>query len=57
MVIKKIGKTGSPPFLQLADSIGISGDLGEVKTGSEHRKETINTIKTIAYDVKLGTKK
>ena len=46
MIIKKIGKTGSPPFLQLEDSIGVSGDLGEVKTGSEYRKEMINTIKT-----------
>lgn len=46
MSIQKIGKAGSPPFLQLEDSIGVSGDLGEVKTGSEYRKETINTIKT-----------
>lgn len=46
MSIQKIGKTGSPPFLKLEDSIGVSGDLGEVKTGSEYRKETINTIKT-----------
>ena len=46
MAIQKIGKAGSPPFLQLEDSIGVSGDLGEVKTGSEYRKETINTIKT-----------
>ncbi|MBA7499088.1 hypothetical protein ES704_01828 [subsurface metagenome] len=46
MIIKKIGKAGSPPFLQLEDSMGVSGDLGEVKTGKEYRKETINTIKT-----------
>lgn len=46
MALKKIGKTGSPPFLQLEDSIGVSGDLGEVKTGTKYRKETINTIKT-----------
>lgn len=46
MAIRKIGKAGSPPFLQLVDSIGVSGDLGEVKTGSKYRKETINTIKT-----------
>lgn len=45
MSIKKIGKTGSPPFLQLADSIGVSGDLGEVKTGSDYRKGMIDTIK------------
>ena len=46
MVIKKIGKTGSPPFLQLEDSISVSGDLGEVKTGKEYRRNMINTIKT-----------
>ena len=46
MTLKKIGKTGSPPFLQLEGSTGVSGDLGEVKTGSEYRKDTINTIKT-----------
>jgi len=46
MTLKKIRKTGSPPFLELEHSIGISGDLGEVKTGSKYRKETINTIKT-----------
>jgi len=44
--MEKIGKTGSPPFLQLADSIGVSGNLGEIRTGSKYRKETINTIKT-----------
>ena len=46
MIIKKIGKTGSPPFLQLEDSIGVSGNLGEVKTGNKYRKDTINAIKT-----------
>jgi len=46
MTLKKIGKTGSPPFLQLEGSIGVSGDLGDLKTGSKYRKETINTIKT-----------
>ena len=45
MSIQKIGKTGSPPFLQLEDSIGVSGDLGEVKTGSNYRKGMIDTIK------------
>ena len=46
MTLEKLGKTGSPPFLQLEGSIGVSGDLGELKTGSKYRKETINTIKT-----------
>lgn len=46
MTVEKIGKTGSPPFLQLADSIGVSGNLGEIRTGSKYRKETINKIKT-----------
>jgi len=46
MTMEKIGKTGSPPFLQLADSIGVSGNLGEIRTGSRYRKETINTIIT-----------
>lgn len=46
MIMKKIGKAGSPPFLQLEGSIGVFGDLGEAKTGKEYRKETINTIKT-----------
>jgi len=46
MSVKKIGKTGSPPFLQLTDSIGVSGNLGEIRTGSKYRKETIDTIKT-----------
>ena len=46
MSVEKIGKTGSPPFLQLTDSIGVSGNLGEIRTGSRYRKETINTIKT-----------
>ena len=45
MSLKKFGKSGSPPFLQLEGSIGGSGDLGEIKTGSKYRKETINTIK------------
>jgi len=45
MSVEKIGKTGSPPFLQLADSIGVSANLGEVRAGSKYRKETINTIK------------
>ena len=45
MAIKKIGKTGSPPFLQLEGSYGVSGDLGEVKTGSDYRKDMIDTIK------------
>jgi len=42
---KKIGKTGSPPFLRLEDSEGFSGDLGEVKTGTTYRKDMIDTIK------------
>ena len=46
MSIEKIGKTGSPPFLQLEDSAGVSGNLGKVKTGNEYRKDTINEIKT-----------
>ena len=46
MSVEKIGKTGSPPFLQLTDSIGVSGNLGEIRTGSRYRKEMINTIKT-----------
>ncbi len=46
MSVEKIGKTGSSPFLQLTDSIGVSGNLGEIRTGSRYRKETINTIKT-----------
>jgi len=46
MSMEKIGKTGSPPFLQLTDSIGVSGNLGEVRTGSRYRKETIDTIRT-----------
>ncbi|GAI37775.1 unnamed protein product, partial [marine sediment metagenome] len=45
MIIKKIGKTGSPPFLRLEDSYGFSGDLGEVKTGIKYRKGMIDTIK------------
>jgi len=44
--MEKIGKTGSPPFLQLTDSIGVSGNLGEIRTGSRYRKETIDTIRT-----------
>ena len=43
MAIKKLGKTGSPPFLQLVDSLGVSVDLGEIKTGSKFRNETIKT--------------
>jgi Holliday junction resolvase RusA-like endonuclease len=46
MSVERIGKTGSPPFLQLTDSIGVSGSLGEIRTGSRYRKATINTIKT-----------
>ncbi|MFC2016929.1 RusA family crossover junction endodeoxyribonuclease [Chloroflexota bacterium] len=46
MIVKKIGKTGSPPFLQLEDSIVVSGNLGELKTGDKYRKDTINVIKT-----------
>ena len=45
MIIKKIGKTGSPPFLYLEDSCGFSGDFGEVKTGTRYRKGMIDTIK------------
>jgi len=45
MSVKKIGKTGSPPFLRLEDSEGFSGDLGEVKTGTRYRKGMIDTIK------------
>lgn len=45
MSIKKIGRTGSPPFLRLEDSYGFSGDLGEVKTGIKYRKGMIDTIK------------
>lgn len=45
MAVKKIGKTGSPPFLQLEDSDGFSGDLGEVKTKVKYRKGMIDTIK------------
>lgn len=45
MSVKKIGKTGSPPFLRLEDSCGFAGDLGEVKTGARYRKDMINTIK------------
>ena len=46
MAIQKIGKTGSPPFLQLEDSAGVCGGRGVVRTGSKYRKETINAIKT-----------
>ena len=50
MSLEKIGKTGSPPFLQLADSIGVSGNLGEIKTGNKYRKATIDTIKTDLFN-------
>jgi Holliday junction resolvase RusA-like endonuclease len=46
MIIEQIGRTGSAPFLQLADSIGASCDLGKVRTGNKYRKETIDEIKT-----------
>lgn len=49
MSVGKIGKTGSPPFLQLTDSIGVSGNLGAIKTGSRYKEETINEIKTDLY--------
>jgi len=45
MSVKKMGRTGSPPFLRLEDSHGFAGDLGVVKTGTKYRKEMIDTIK------------
>ncbi|MFC2009815.1 RusA family crossover junction endodeoxyribonuclease [Chloroflexota bacterium] len=45
MAGKMMGKTGTPPSLALQDSLGSYGALGEIKTGSEYRKETIENIK------------
>lgn len=45
MAIQKIGKSGSPPFLQLAACLGSFENLGVIKTGNNYRKEMITTIK------------
>ena len=45
MTSKKMGRTVSPPSLQLEDCLGSYGALGEIRSGSRYRKETIQDIK------------
>ena len=45
MTIEKIGRTGSPPFLQLVECLGSFENLGAVKTGNDYKKEMIAIIK------------
>ena len=37
MTIEKIGRTGSPPFLQLVECLGSFENLGAVKTGNDYK--------------------
>ena len=45
MAIQKMGRSGSPPFLQLAACLGSFENLGVIKTGNNYKKEMVATIK------------